>query len=102
MKFYDITNINAVISDEYEIGSFKIREVNQLDVMKANNKLNNTYSAHVSGKTCDVVAGELTSNLEKHYQLNLVIKTHLHLNVRMKGDLTEQETEEKYFDQLNI
>ena len=37
----------------------------QSDVMKANNKLNSTFSAHVSGKTCDVVAEELTSNLEK-------------------------------------
>jgi len=30
MKFYDIININAVVSDEYYIGSFKIREVNQM------------------------------------------------------------------------
>ena len=32
--------------------------------MKASNKFNSTFSAYVSGKTCDVVAEELTSNLE--------------------------------------
>jgi len=29
-----------------------------------------------------------------------MIKNHLQLNVRMKGDLTEREAEEKYLDQL--